>query len=191
MKKLSLNKYLANVTIALKLFFMKTDFQLEFKDNCEQPIITNFDEDMLSLAIFQIIANSCNFSPRGSTIRLVLSQHNDSAVITISDEGSGIDSKLIHRVFEPFFSIHASPVPEEDMGMGLGLPIAKKIIESHNGKIILNSELHKGTTIMLTLPIIDDNDSQVVLSSDTTKYMTDKFSNIYLIFANICKINLY
>ncbi|MFZ2539164.1 MAG: HAMP domain-containing sensor histidine kinase [Oscillospiraceae bacterium] len=191
MKKLILNSFLENLCRTLQVLFVNSSFKLVFEDVCDDAIITKFDEDMLSLAIFQIIANSCNFSPKGSTIKLLISRSNNKASITISDEGIGIENKIINRVFDPFFSVHASPVPEENMGIGLGLPIAKKIVEEHNGQIFITSELNKGTTIVIVLPIVEDDGTELTLNSDTTKYVTNKFSNIYLIFANICNIKLY
>ncbi len=191
MKKLILNIFLENLCRTLQVMFVNSSFKLEFKDTCDDVIVTKFDEDMLSLAIFQVIANCCNFSPKGSTIQLLISKNNNNANITIIDDGIGIDTKIINRVFDPFFSVHASPVPEEDMGIGLGLPIAKKIVEEHNGQIFITSELNKGTTLVMVLPIAEDDVTELTLNSDTTKYVTNKFSNIYLIFANICKIKLY
>lgn len=190
-KKLVLNTFLENLCRALQVLFVNSSFKLEF-ENCEEEIITKFDEDMLSLAIFQIISNSCNFSPNDSTIKIAVTKKGDKTNITITDEGIGIDKKIIDRVFDPFFSVHSSPVPEENMGIGLGLPIAKKIIEKHNGQIFITSEVNQGTVIVISLPITDDSDdTPLTLNSDTAKYVTDKFSNIYLLFANICNIKLY
>jgi signal transduction histidine kinase len=67
-------------------------------------------------------------------------------VITISDNGKGIDEEVKDRVFEPKFTTKSS-------GMGLGLPMAKNIIETYNGTIIFNSQSNKGTTFIITLPI--------------------------------------
>jgi signal transduction histidine kinase len=66
--------------------------------------------------------------------------------ITISDTGKGIPQDKLDTIFEPFFSTKGSK------GTGLGLPVMKKIIEEHGGKVELASEVDKGTTFRITLP---------------------------------------
>lgn len=185
MKKLILNDFLENLCRILQVLLVNSSFRLEFQDGCSEAITTEFDEDMISLAIFQTIANSCEFSPQGSTIKVMITRNNNKANITISDEGVGIEKKYINRVFDPFFSYHLTPVSEERIGVGLGLPIVKKIVDAHNGQVFITSEVNKGTTISFALPIVDNSETELTLHSDSTKYVTDKFSHIYLIFADI------
>jgi signal transduction histidine kinase len=75
-----------------------------------------------------------------------ISKIENNVVITISDNGKGIDEEVKDRVFEPKFTTKSS-------GMGLGLPMVKNIIETYNGTITFNSESNKGTTFIITLPI--------------------------------------
>ena len=65
--------------------------------------------------------------------------------ISIKDEGVGIPRENLERIFDPYFST-------KDAGTGLGLPIAKKIVEDHGGTIRVESEVQKGTVITITLP---------------------------------------
>lgn len=190
-KKLVINRFLENICRTLQVLFVNSGYTLELTGISDEDIITEFDEDMVSLALFHIISNSCKFSAKGSTIKVVLTKNNNSVNISISDEGIGIDNTLLSRIFDPFFSISPTPITEDEMGIGLGLPIAKKVIEAHGGQIFVTSEQNKGTTIVVSLPIKSDDSTELTLNSDTTKYITDKFSNVYLIFSEICNIKLY
>jgi len=74
---------------------------------------------------------------------------NDNILIEITDNGVGISETDIPHIFEPFFS-----TKENESGIGLGLAIVHGIIQSHKGRINVKSELGKGTTISITLPVI-------------------------------------
>ena len=107
------------------------------------------------------------------------------------DEGSGISRENISRIFEPFFVQQDIPVPEEEMGLGLGLPIAKEIAALHHGNLYISSEQNKGTTVAMTLPLSRETENGKFLRSDSVKYVTDRFSDLYILFTNICNIKLY
>jgi signal transduction histidine kinase len=75
--------------------------------------------------------------------------HDTVLVIAVSDTGTGIPSKQLETIFEPFFSTKGSH------GTGLGLAVTKKIIEEHGGKISVQSTAESGTTFIIVLPFID------------------------------------
>ena len=185
-----LSDFLSNLCQTLQVLFRNTLFRLVC-DPGDFPIITCFDERLLSLALFHLISNSCIYSPADSTIRITLSQSGDTARITVSDEGVGIPAADLDRVFEPFYTRREIPVPEEEMGTGLGLPIVKKIAELHGGSVFITSEPNRGTTVALSLPIREPDSPRMTFHSDTVKYVTDRFSDMYLLFSDICDIKLY
>ena len=71
--------------------------------------------------------------------------HLDSVCVQIDDTGPGMSPETLSRIFEPYFS-------SRPKGTGLGLPIAKKIVEAHGGEIKVNSEPGKGTSFTIRLP---------------------------------------
>ncbi len=71
---------------------------------------------------------------------------NDTIIIEIADTGCGIDAKDLPHIFDPFFT-------KKDHGTGLGLSITHEIIKNHNGRILAESELGKGTVFRIELPI--------------------------------------
>jgi signal transduction histidine kinase len=107
------------------------------------------DENKLSQAFSNIIMNGCQSIPvdrYDGTLRVGIIQNKEKVDISIADNGDGISTEDVIRIFEPFFST-------KTIGAGLGLAITKKIIEDHYGKIVVDSILKKGTTFKITLPI--------------------------------------
>src|SRR3990170_8416166 len=79
------------------------------------------------------------------TIDVDRNQEDETCRISIKDTGKGIPQDDIDKIFDPFYT-----TPEK--GVGLGLPLSKKIIEGHGGKITVSSVLNEGTTVTVTLP---------------------------------------
>lgn len=78
---------------------------------------------------------------------------NNTVEINVSDTGCGIPAENIEKIFDPFFSTRTRATPPDRQGSGLGLLVCRNIIESHLGTINVTSELDKGTTFTITLPV--------------------------------------
>ncbi|MBN1621368.1 MAG: response regulator [Endomicrobiales bacterium] len=92
-----------------------------------------------------IISNAAQSMPKGGKISINTKSKNNHVKIEINDTGSGIDKKHLKNIFEPFFTTKTK-------GIGLGLAVAKEIIEKHNGKIEVKSKINKGSTFIIHLP---------------------------------------
>lgn len=103
-------------------------------------------------AIDQILDNALNFTEDNGTIRVRTYQEDQRALIEIADDGSGIEDADLPHVFEQFFRADRARAAHKG-GAGLGLPIAKRIVEAHQGKIELHSTLGAGTTVLISLPL--------------------------------------
>ena len=113
----------------------------------ENQLIANLDKTQLIRIVTNLITNATQATEgveHPSIIVNVFSE-GDSIKISVSDNGKGIDDSLSNLIFEPKFTTKTS-------GMGLGLPMIKKIIEAYGGTIAFTSELNKGTTFTVTLP---------------------------------------
>lgn len=108
------------------------------------------DEYYLILALNRIIDNAIHFSAVDSPITLRANQENGYVVIEIQDEGTGMPPDVMEHIFERFY--RADPA-QTARGFGLGLPIAQKIIELHQGTIMAESEMEIGSTFTIVLPI--------------------------------------
>jgi signal transduction histidine kinase len=97
--------------------------------------------------------NAIKYSPKEKTIHLTSKKNNNHITIEIADQGIGIDEKDIPHLFDRFYRADKSRTKNAAPGYGLGLAIAKQIIDQHNGTIRVISELKKGTTFIIELPI--------------------------------------
>ena len=85
--------------------------------------------------------------PQGGSLYVNVSNDNTKIYIAFKDNGSGIPAGVMDKVFEPFMSFG------KKHGVGLGLPIAEKIVKEHDGKITITSDA-SGTVVTITLPIV-------------------------------------
>ena len=134
------------VELALDIF--NEDFIIFERD--KEEIITKLDRTQLIRIITNLVKNATQSIPEEQEEKFVLVtvlEADNNVIITVKDNGSGIETENIEHVFEPKFTTKTS-------GMGLGLGIIKNIIENYKGTITFESELGKGTTFIVTLPIV-------------------------------------
>lgn len=111
------------------------------------------DAEKLKLAVACVLDNAIKFTPNAGTISVDLEKTKDQMILKISDTGEGINTEILPFVFERFQQSDSSTV-RKYTGLGLGLAIAKKIVESHQGTIVAESEgLQKGSLFIITLPL--------------------------------------
>ena len=103
------------------------------------------DTSQLTQVLLNVLLNSIQASPSGSTVRIVTRERAGVVEIAVSDEGSGITSEASARAFEPFFTTKPS-------GSGLGLAIAHRIVTAHNGTIAIEPRSPRGTLVTIALP---------------------------------------
>jgi signal transduction histidine kinase len=103
----------------------------------------------LQQVLVNLITNACHAMPEGAGKLELKASENEAGEVEIRliDNGSGISPDHLTRVFEPFFSTKG-----EGHGTGLGLSIVRNIVELHNGRVALQSEIGHGTTFVLTFP---------------------------------------
>lgn len=112
-------------------------------------------QDRLTEAIIIFLDNAIKYSPNNSKIVVTSQKEGKSAVIEIADHGIGIAEKELPYIFDRFYRANRTGSKagvQKIHGYGLGLSIAKRIIEAHRGSINVKSKVQKGTTITLTLP---------------------------------------
>lgn len=113
------------------------------------------DEDLLSQVWVNLIHNSIKFTPPNGKIHIQLIKKQDNLSVLISDSGIGISAEDQMHIFERFYKADKSRTRTAG-GSGLGLSIVKKIVELHKGEISVKSEVGKGTTFIVALPILKD-----------------------------------
>ena len=106
-------------------------------------IIFLLDEKHLQKSIINLLLNAIDAQPNGGKIIVTLLEEKDSIILTIKDEGEGIDEKDIPKIFNPFYTT-------KPYGTGLGLSIVHQTVNDHYGNIDVISEKNKGTSIIIT-----------------------------------------
>jgi signal transduction histidine kinase len=108
------------------------------------------DEKLLWHILNNLLSNAIKYSPEGGNVSLIVSCFSDKICIQVRDEGIGISPEDQKRLFEPFQrASNVGGIP----GTGLGLSIVKRAVELHGGQIAVASEIGKGTTFTVTLPL--------------------------------------
>lgn len=119
---------------------------LEDVDNLPEVRVNIGD---FTLALKQIVENALRFSPAQTPVKLRVESASGWLKISVSDEGAGMTPQTIEHIFDRFYRTdenHTTP------GLGLGLPIAKQVIDLHDGKIEVESEPGRSTTVTVSLP---------------------------------------
>lgn len=112
------------------------------------------DKDKMTQVLDNIISNAIKYSPNGGAIRFRVEKQKHQLLISIQDDGPGIAYEKLDKIFERFY--RADKARNRKLGgTGLGLAIAKELVEAHYGKIWAKSKEGKGTTILFTLPLMN------------------------------------
>jgi signal transduction histidine kinase len=104
------------------------------------------DANMLYQSFLNIFINSMQAMPTGGTIDVAISADDNIVTIHFDDEGQGIDSEVLEKIWDPFFTT-------KEMGTGLGLGIVKNIIEAHGGSIQIANRENCGVRVTVELPV--------------------------------------
>ena len=124
---------------------------LECYETSNVPLVYG-DRDGIEQVITNILINSIKYTQEGGNVKVYIGSVHEDAYIKIIDNGIGIPEEDLPHVFERFYRVDKARSREMG-GTGLGLPIAKEIIESNNGSISIKSEKGKGTEVIIKVPI--------------------------------------
>jgi histidine kinase len=110
------------------------------------------DAERIYQVLFNLLDNAVRFTPAGGRVR-VTAERNDGAVdVTVADTGPGIAAEHLPRVFERFYRVDTARSRDEG-GTGIGLAIARSVVEAHGGRIWAESEPGRGSTFTFELPV--------------------------------------
>jgi PAS domain S-box-containing protein len=118
------------------------------------------DAVRLGQAVDNLLTNAIKFSPEGGSVSISLTGRDGVARIEVADSGIGVAADEVDRLFDRLFRA-SSAVEQQIQGTGLGLTIVKAVVEGHGGRVAVESELGRGTTFTLELPVlIGDQDGR-------------------------------
>ncbi|HEX2905712.1 MAG TPA: response regulator [Phototrophicaceae bacterium] len=124
--------------------------QVQIKAPARLPLV-ELDELHLELAITNVLHNAVHFSAKGTPVIVNVEVNGEEVHIVVEDQGMGIPREQLDRVFEPFFQASNNTMEE---GAGLGLYLSREIVQRHGGSIFVDSDLGRGTTVTIALPVI-------------------------------------
>jgi PAS domain S-box-containing protein len=111
------------------------------------------DPDRLLQVLSNVIGNAIKFTPTGGDVRVGVGLSDGSMLFTVSDTGIGVAAEQLPRVFDRFFQVSSDAGRATRHGAGLGLPIARGIVEAHGGRIWMDSTPGSGATVSFTVPL--------------------------------------
>ena len=114
-----------------------------------ESVMAHVDPQRIDQVLTNVVDNAIKHGREDGTVHVNLSPGSDEIVLTVEDEGDGIPSEIIDRVFERYFHVRSG----ESLGTGLGLYISRQIVEDHGGEIAIDSGRNQGTTVTIRLPI--------------------------------------
>ena len=137
--------------------------------NKDRSLDVWFDVVQLEKVIYNLLSNAFKYTPLGGTVSLSVQEYENSVMILISDTGIGIAEENLNKIFDRFYQVDSL---DNQKGTGIGLALAKSIIEAHKGKIGARSREGKGTTFVVELPLGDSHISvsQKVETPDIDSY---------------------
>jgi signal transduction histidine kinase len=118
-----------------------------------EPIVLAVDARRLCHVLDQVFSNIMKFCPSGTGASVELFQGPGQVVIRIEDDGPGMTADVQKKLFRPFGKTHADTTLPQDYGAGVGLAIARRLIEAHGGHIDVDSEEGRGTRVTIALPM--------------------------------------
>ena len=148
-------KLVENVFELFEMKAAKKQITLTFDMNYQHPIIVNADKERIQQVLTNLIVNSIKYGrSKGTTEVSIENLIKHKAIIRITDNGEGIDEENLPRLFERFYRVDKSGSRKEG-GSGLGLSIVKHIIEAHEEKMYVESELGVGSEFSFTLEKVE------------------------------------
>jgi len=158
LKHIPLKKRLINLSelISKRLIKLKKMAQekgIEVKINIQEKLPEfRADYDKINMAIEHLLENAIKFTSMGGKVNIEVLKNEKEINFCVTNTGKGIPNEKLKRIFTPFYQLE-KPMIKETEGIGLGLSLVKHIVESHGGKIWVESEVGKGISFKFTLPI--------------------------------------
>jgi len=109
------------------------------------------DRERVHQVLFNLLDNAVRFTPAGGRVTVTASRHNGSVDVAVADTGPGISAEHLPRLFERFYRVDEAR-SRDDGGTGIGLAIARSVVEAHGGRIWAESEPGRGSTFTFELP---------------------------------------
>ena len=145
--------------------------------------VTAVHRPYLERLVWNLLSNAIKFTPRGGRIEVELSFRDGQVLLTVSDNGCGISPELMEVAYERY--MHPERLDPQQHGLGLGLPLCRRIAEGHGGRLVLTSREGEGTTVTVSLPLsVRERALSLARSSVSSESPSGVFSLIQALMAS-------
>jgi PAS domain S-box-containing protein len=152
----AINSVVATVAETFQPYAAKKEVMLRLETMEESPLVLGVSDE-LELTVGNLVKNAIQFTPPNGRVTVRTSADSYHAIIEISDTGTGISEEALPLIFERFYRANTARTGRH---AGLGLAIAKRIIELHAGQIEVTSQLNEGSTFRVLLPLANEPESR-------------------------------
>lgn len=148
-------------------------------DTVEEEIIMAVDKNKIERIVLNLLSNAIKYSKDIGIIEVKIDIHKNNIVLTVEDNGVGIEEKNIDKIFDRFVRLDDS-LTRKNEGTGIGLSIVKAFVECHNGSIKVDSEKNVGTKFIINIPIVIKEEEDNNRGINTNSNIKQELSDIYL-----------
>lgn len=154
-QKVNISDYLDDIMEEFSFTFSEDEQEFKYSNSLKKSEIVNLDSKSMYRTLRNIVGNAKKYCGVDLEVDVNVYSENDYVIMSIKDNGPGIKEEHLKNIFERFYRVDKERT-KDLMSTGLGLAIAKEIIEAHNGKIGVESVIDKGSEFIIKLPISRD-----------------------------------
>ncbi|WP_425448368.1 PAS domain-containing sensor histidine kinase [Dethiothermospora halolimnae] len=184
-KNYNIVSIIEDITLSVSEHAENNGLNIIFDTDTEEKIIA-VDIEKIERVVLNLLSNAIKFSEDNGNIMVNVYDERDYVIITVEDDGRGIPSDMLDKVFDRFRQVD-SLLTRKKEGSGIGLSLVKTIVESHGGKISVESEYGKGAKFIIKLPakLVDDKvhinseENKVEGNNKKVERINIEFSDIY------------
>ncbi|MDW8800417.1 sensor histidine kinase [Clostridium sp. A1-XYC3] len=150
-------KVIEDITLSVVEYTNLSNIDIIFDTEIEEKIMA-FDSDMMERIMLNLLSNAIKFSPQGGIIEVNILDRKEKIIVSVKDSGIGIPEDKLQMIFDRYGQVDSS-LSRKTEGSGIGLSLVKHLVELHEGKIYVKSQLEKGSQFIFELPVklIDEN----------------------------------
>jgi len=183
LKNNNIVKVIEDITLSVVEYSKLKNVNIIFDTETEE-IITAFDSGKLERIMLNLLSNALKFTPAKGAIYINIYDKIEYILISVKDTGIGIPENMLNKIFDPFTQVDSS-LKRNAEGSGIGLSIVKSLVEMHNGKISVKSQVGIGSEFIIKLPVkpikseINEYNQAGNSLNDNVEKIKIEFSDIY------------